>query len=154
MNPGQENDVFDGNLVRPDAEFVEQFPLGGTLDADRSGKLCVPLLRDVEWMGAARVGPHHRERDFVARPALEQQPAPGIEQEDAESTMENPVSLVAVQLRRVPACNVLLVHYDALVVLHERRLFVVHFEREGKKETTVRFASFQVKKSFTVCPTI
>lgn len=89
MNSSEELEVLNGHLLGLDTEFVVQLPLRSMLHAqDSSIKFRSSFAGNTQWVGAAGVGPHVREGNFLAGALLEQKAFAGIEQEDREGAME------------------------------------------------------------------
>lgn len=89
MNPRQELEVLDRDLLRLDAEFVVQLALSGTLSThDGIGQVGTSLAGDTQRVRAAGVGPHIGEGDLLGSALLEEELVLVVEEEDGECAVE------------------------------------------------------------------
>ena len=88
MYPGQVLELIHGRLARRDAEFVLQLPRSSGTDTELI-LLDLLFFKVVQWVGAAGVGPHVGEGDFLGGALLEEQLAVGrAEYECGEGAVE------------------------------------------------------------------
>lgn len=113
MNPCQEPELLDRDLLLLDAKLVVQLALRGALDAlngireSRSG-----LARNTERVRAAGVGPHVGESDLLGGALLEKELVLVVEEEDGEGTVKETLVDVGHEM----ACR-----SSELVLLLERK---------------------------------
>lgn len=99
VDSGEEFEVLNGDLLGLDTQLVVELSLRGALYTQyRSIKLCASLTGDAKRVGAASVGPHIGERDFLGGTLLEQQALIRVEQEYGEGTVEETLVNVGHQV--------------------------------------------------------
>lgn len=89
VDTGQEVEILKGYLLLLDAQFLVKFALSGPLDShNRIGKVGASLSRHAQGVGAAGIGPHIGEGDFLRRALLEKELILVVEKEDRESPVK------------------------------------------------------------------
>lgn len=89
VNSGEELKLVQRHLLRLDAQLMVQFPLRSTLHTNYSSvQLRASFSGNSQWVGAAGVGPHVGEGDFLGGALLQEQAFVGVEQEYGKRTVE------------------------------------------------------------------
>lgn len=99
MYPRQKLESVQWHLGRFDPQLLIKLSLSSPSNSLNSClQFGARLAGHSQWMGAAGVGPHIGESDFLRRPLLHEQPILRVEEEHRERTMQQPLINVLHQV--------------------------------------------------------